>query len=204
MTIRIGKNFWLGAILLALLVAGGIMGQLQQSGGPGSTVTANAGTNLNTSLLALEAGGNLALIKAKTDNLDVALSTRLKPADTLAGVTTVAAVTSITNAVNVVPKTACGNTLATGSTLAAVPTSATLLTSAATACVVAAVFFNTTGSPLTVTLTDNTGTPINAMLTFAIPGNSNVVEPLHGGAFNAGVKWTASGAGVTGYVVAYQ
>lgn len=52
------------------------------------TVTANAGTNLNTSALALESGGNLAtiagkdfatqttlaLIKAKTDNLDTALS----------------------------------------------------------------------------------------------------------------------------------
>lgn len=111
------------------------------------TVTSNAGTNLNTSLLALETGGNLAaiktdvdkipsqgqalaaasmpvvlpvaqittltppaaitgfnlestqlLVKAKTDNLDVALSTRLKPADTLAGITTVAAVTAITNA----------------------------------------------------------------------------------------------------------
>lgn len=33
------------------------------------TVTANAGTNLNTSLLALESGGNLASIKAKTDNI---------------------------------------------------------------------------------------------------------------------------------------
>lgn len=33
------------------------------------TVTANAGTNLNTSALALEAGGNLASIKAKTDNI---------------------------------------------------------------------------------------------------------------------------------------
>lgn len=33
------------------------------------TVTANAGTNLNTSSLALEAGGNLAAIKAKTDNI---------------------------------------------------------------------------------------------------------------------------------------
>jgi hypothetical protein len=32
-------------------------------------VTANAGTDLNTSLLALEAGGNLAAIKAKTDNI---------------------------------------------------------------------------------------------------------------------------------------
>lgn len=59
------------------------------------TVTANSGTNLNTSLLALETGGNLAtiaakdfatqttlaLIKAKTDNLDVLLSTRTKSAD---------------------------------------------------------------------------------------------------------------------------
>ena len=33
------------------------------------TVTANAGTNLNTSALALESGGNLAAIKAKTDNI---------------------------------------------------------------------------------------------------------------------------------------
>jgi len=40
----------------------------------------------------------LALIKAKTDNFDVLLSTRLKPADTLAAVT---AVTSITNVVHV-------------------------------------------------------------------------------------------------------
>lgn len=43
----------------------------------------------------------LALVKAKTDNLDVTLSSRLKPADTLAGVTTVGAVTSITNPVAV-------------------------------------------------------------------------------------------------------
>ena len=57
-------------------------------------VTANAGTNLNTSLLALEAGGNLALIKTQTDNLDVLLSTRLKPADTLTAVTTVGTITN--------------------------------------------------------------------------------------------------------------
>lgn len=63
----------------------------------GATVTADAGVNLNTSLLALEGGGNLALIKTKTDNLDALLSSRLKPADTLTGVTTVGAVTVITN-----------------------------------------------------------------------------------------------------------
>ena len=36
------------------------------------TVTANAGTNLNTSLLALESGGNLATIKTNTDNIALA------------------------------------------------------------------------------------------------------------------------------------
>lgn len=35
------------------------------------TVTANAGTNLNTSLLALESGGNLASIKTDVDNLNL-------------------------------------------------------------------------------------------------------------------------------------
>mgnify|MGYP001558685469 CR=1 FL=1 len=57
------------------------------------TLTANAGTNLNTSALNLEV--TQALIKAKTDNLDVLLSSLLQPADTLA------AVTSITNIVQV-------------------------------------------------------------------------------------------------------
>lgn len=38
------------------------------------------------------------LVKAKTDNLDVPLSTRLKPSDTLSAVTNVGSVTSITNA----------------------------------------------------------------------------------------------------------
>jgi hypothetical protein len=46
--------------------------------------TANAGTNLNTSALALESGGNLATVKTNTDKLDIALST-LRDAITAAG-----------------------------------------------------------------------------------------------------------------------
>lgn len=64
-------------------------------------VTVTGTVTVDTSLLAKETGGNLAAIKAKTDNLDAALSTRLKPADTLAGVTTVGSITNpvaITNA----------------------------------------------------------------------------------------------------------
>lgn len=41
------------------------------------TVTANAGIDLNTSALALEAGGNLSSVKTNTDKLDVNLSTVL-------------------------------------------------------------------------------------------------------------------------------
>lgn len=72
------------------------------------SVTANAGTNLNTSLLALEAGGNLAtiagkdfatqttlaLIKAKTDNLDVASSTLATQASLATVVTNTASLTT--------------------------------------------------------------------------------------------------------------
>lgn len=55
-------------------------------------------SNLRETNYALETGGNLASIKAKTDNLDVALSTRLKPADTLAAVTSITNPVAVTNA----------------------------------------------------------------------------------------------------------
>lgn len=51
----------------------------------GSMVTVNAGTNLNTSLLALEAGGNLAVIAGKdfaTQTTLAALNTKVTAADT--------------------------------------------------------------------------------------------------------------------------
>lgn len=111
---------------------------------------------------------------------------------------------NVIGTVNTIPKTSCGNTLATGSTLAAVPTSATLVTSGATACAVVILLNNTNGSAATVTVTDNTATPINDILTFSIPANSQLIQPLYGVAFNLGIKWTASGTGVTGAVVAYQ
>lgn len=44
---------------------------------------------------AAETGGNLATVKTNTDKLDVALSTRLKPADTLTAVTTVGTITNV-------------------------------------------------------------------------------------------------------------
>jgi hypothetical protein len=84
-----------GAVLLGLYVAGALFGQLQQSGGPGSTVTANAGTNLNTSALALETGGNLATISGAVS------SAHMNVAGSLTGITTVTAVMELVRTTNI-------------------------------------------------------------------------------------------------------
>ena len=74
------------------------------------TVTANAGTNLNTSALALEAGGNLAAIKAKTDNIPAlgqALAAAsvpvILPAATITTLTPPAAITGFATSANQLP-----------------------------------------------------------------------------------------------------
>jgi hypothetical protein len=84
------------------LVAGSaLIGHVITDSGSTTAVTGNVtvvqptGSNLH---VAVDSAPTTAVTNA---NLDVALSTRLKPADTLAGVTTVAAVTSITNPVAV-------------------------------------------------------------------------------------------------------
>ncbi len=204
-----GKHSKLALWLIAftLLIVGGVRAQLQQSGGPGSTVTLQTGSAI---------AGKFGIDQTTPGTTNGVQVNAALPAgaNSIGNLGTVTAVTAITNAlpagtnvigtVNTIPKTSCGNTLATGSALAAVPTSSTLLTSAVTACVVAAIFNNTTASALTISLTDNTATPINSLLTFSIPANSSLVQPLWGSSFNLGVKWTSSGAGITGSVVAYQ
>jgi hypothetical protein len=196
---------------LVLILGVSLVGsaQLQQSGGPGSTVTANIGTTNGLALdatltsgsqktkLVDSAGTNLATISAG-GALKVDGSAVTQP---VSG-TFWQATQPVSGTVNTVPKTACGNTVASQA-LAAVPTSATVVFSATT-CVIAVVMNNTTGASLTVTVTDNAGTPINDVLTFSIPANSQLIQPLYGMAFTSGVKWTASGAGVTGGAIGYQ
>lgn len=74
------------------------------------SITANAGTNLNTSALALEAGGNLAAIKAKTDNIPAlgqALAAAsvpvILPSATITTLTPPAAITGFALAANQLP-----------------------------------------------------------------------------------------------------
>lgn len=198
--LKFSSGVWFAMIVGFLFVAGTIMAQLQQSGGPGSTVTANAGTNLNTSALALETGGNLATLAGTVSAAKVNIT------GTLTAVTAITnalpAGTNVLGTVNTIPKTACGNTVAS-SALAAVPTSSTAVFSATT-CLQVVVVNNTNSSAATVTVTDNAGTPINDVLTFSIPANSQLIQPLWGVQFTSGVKWTASGTGLTGAVLGYQ
>jgi len=98
------------------------------------TVTANAGTNLNTSALALEAGGNLASIKAKTDNIPAqgqALAAASTPVVlTAAQITTLtppAAITGFaTSALQSTQDTSINTLLKPASTLTAVTTVTTV------------------------------------------------------------------------------
>ena len=216
---RFGRPL-LAALVLIVCVALVGSAQLQQSGGPGSTVTANIGTTNGLALdatltsgsqktkLVDSAGTNLATVSAggalKVDGSAVTqpVSGAFFQATQPVSGTFWQATQPVSGTVNTVPKTACGNTVASQA-LAAVPTSATVVFSATT-CVVAIVMNNTTGASLTVTVTDNAGTPINDVLTFSIPANSQLIQPLYGMAFTSGVKWTASGAGVTGGAIGYQ
>jgi hypothetical protein len=191
------------AFVLILYVAGSLMGQLQQSGGltisgalpAGSNIIGKVGIDQSTPgttngvqvVAALPTGSNTI---GAISNASFAITGAL-PAGT-----------NVIGTVNTIQKTACGNTVASQA-LAAVPTSATAVFSSTT-CIEAMVINNTNSSAATVTITDNQGTPVNNLLTFSIPANSQIIEPLWGIAFTSGVKWTASTSGLTGGMVGYQ
>jgi hypothetical protein len=214
------------AAALVLYVAGSMMGQLQQSGGPGSSVTvSNAslpvtqsgswnvgqtgtwtvqpGNTANTTpwLATLSQGGNSASVTA-SNALKVDGSAVTQP---ISGTVTVNALpvgSNVIGTVDTIPKTACGNTVAS-QPLAAVPTVSTAVFSSTT-CVQAIIINNTNSSSATITISDNQSTPINDVLTFSIPANSQLIQPLWGIAMTSGIKWAASTTGVTGAVLGFQ
>jgi len=228
------KWFVLVCLVIGLAV-GPVIGHLNQSGGPGSTVTANIGTTNGLALDATLTGGtqktklidsagtNVAAVSAtgavKTDGSAVTQpvsgtfwqatqpvsGTFWQATQPVSGTVSVNALptgNNVIGTVNSIPKTACGNTVFS-QPLAAVPTSATAVATS-TSCVQAIVLNNTNGTAVTVTVSDNAGTPINDILTFSIPGNSQLIQPLWGVQFTSGIKWNASGSGVTGAILAYQ
>ena len=192
-------KLWACLALAALLTAGLVMGQLQQSGGSGSSVTISAALPAGSNNI----GGVEIFDSAGTNKLAVNASGFVTISNASFGVTgALPAGTNVLGTVDTIPKTACGNTVASQA-LAAVPTSSTAVFSSTT-CVVVIVMNNTNASTATVTVTDNAGTPINDLLTFTIPASSQLIQPLFGVQFTSGLKWSASGTGVTGAVLGYQ
>ncbi|MGH9776557.1 MAG: hypothetical protein ACRD50_16620 [Candidatus Acidiferrales bacterium] len=201
---RRGGVSWFGiacaAVLISLAVNWPVTAQLQQSGGSGGSNASVSATGSAVPSSATFIGGtdgaNLRGISTDSSgNVNVKIQSGTV---SLSG-----AIPAGTNVIGkVIPATACGTTVA-NQALAAVPTSSTAVFSSTT-CLWIIVLNNTTGSSLTVSVTDNQGTPINDVLTFSIPANSQLIQQLGGVQFTSGVKWSASASGVTGAVLGYQ
>src|SRR4051812_47442059 len=180
------KRFWTAGAIGVLLVGGSLLGQLSQSGGSGSAVSATQsgtwtmqpGNTANTTpwLATVSQGGNAAQVSAqgamKIDG---------------SGVTQ-----PVSGTVTAVDKTACGTTVY-DSGITALPTASTAVTATAT-CVNAVLFVNTTGSVQSVTFSDNQASPVAYLSAFQIPANSTLVYDLHNARLANGIKWQATNA----------
>ncbi len=193
--------------------------QLQQSGGPGSSVSITQGGNTAAVDAANALKTNIGEINGVTPLMGNGVTGTGSLRVTVASDNTAFGVnatqsgtwtvqpgnTANTTAwlVKEVPATTCGTT-AVSQALIAVPTSSTAVFSSTT-CLIAVYFNNTNASAQTVTLTDNAGTPVNGVgPAFSVPGLSNMVIPFNGIPFTTGVKWSAGGTGVTGGMIGYQ
>jgi hypothetical protein len=191
------KKVWGFGALAVLFAVGSLLGQLNQSGGAGTSVTATQsgtwtvqpGNTANTTpwLASLSQGGNTAGVTAG-GALKIDGSATTQP---------------VSGTVTSVPKTACGTT-AYDSGMVTLPTTSTAVTTTAT-CVNAIIFVNTTGSSQTVNLTDNQGTPASYLTSFSLPANSTFVYDLQFVKMASGIKWSATNAtSVNAQVVGFQ
>lgn len=210
----------LGALLAATMILGApaLEAQLQQSGGPGSSVTILAGsakigtvttdqtTHGVTDLVAADitkVGGTALTLGQQTAANSIPVILPSATITTLTPPTSVGLNAGSNIIGKTAPVTACGTT-SFSQAIAAVPTSSTAITTTTT-CILAAFVNNTNSTAQTFTLTDNSGTPINIVgPAFSIPGLSNMVIPLGGIQATSGVKWSAGGTGVTGGVIGVQ
>ena len=191
------KKLWGFGAVLVLFVVGSMRGQLSQSGGAGGNVAATQsgtwtlqpGNTANTTpwLATLSQGGNAAQVTAG-GALKMDGSAVTQP---------------VSGTLTMVPKTTCGTT-AYDSGMVTMPTASTAVTAAAT-CVNGIIFVNTTGSSQTISVTDNQGTPVTYLASFAIPANSTFVYDLQYAKLAAGIKWSATNAtSVNAQIVGFQ
>lgn len=185
--------------------------QQQQSGGAGSTVTANIGTTNGLALDATLTGGtaktklvdtggtNVATVSAggalKVDPSAVTQpvsGTFWQATQPVSGTVTVNSLPTGTNNVGIfraAPSSCTQATNFTSSTVGVATSAGTSVTSTTT-CVTQVYVNNITNSAVTFRLQDKTGTPIiwvGGNADFSIPANSNVTFPLGGVLFTSGI-----------------
>jgi len=150
------------------------------------SVTANAGTNLNTSALALESGGNLASVKTNTDNLSLSIgsTTSGQKGNLILGATTTAAPTYTTGQSNPLSLTTAGAVRVDGSATTQ-PVSGTVTANAGTGtfAISAASLPLPTGAATETTLSTLNGKiPANLTVTSTrlLVDGSGVTQPVSG------------------------
>jgi hypothetical protein len=186
-------------------------------------VTANAGTNLNTSLLALETGGNLATVAGAVtaSKMNVNVSSGVGAVETggnlatLAGAVASAKVnvnlssgsigntafgvnagTAVIGFVRVLPSS-CTQTTSFANATSQVATGAGTTVTSTTTCVTFAYANNITNSAVTLRIADKSGTPViwlGGGTDFSVPANSNIRVPIDGVVFTSGITAIAGTA----------
>lgn len=215
-------SFALGAIIAAVLVVGGptLLAQLQQSGGPGSTVSIGA---------SLPAGSNV-IGKAGIDqttpgttnavSLSHLGSTAIATGNGVAGAgvqrvtiasdqtafsvnATLAAGVANLGIIRAVPSS-CTQSTNFANTTVGVATGAGTSIASTTTCVTFAYVNNITNSAVTFRLQDKTGTPIiwlGGNADFSVPANSNMRIPVDGVTFVGGITAIAGTAAALNFQI---
>ena len=168
-----------------------MIGQQMQSGGSAvtvtsGTVTANAGNGPATAWKVdlSQTGANSTAIKVDPSGVTSPVSLASLPA--LAAGTAKIGIAY--------PYSSCGTTAFTEA-LQAMPSSSTAITTTTT-CVLQLALSNTSGGALTVTVSDDQGTPVNFLNAVTLNAGETRNYPALG-KFTSGIKIQASGTGVT-------
>ncbi len=186
---RNSRIFWTLAVILAGIVFLSRPGsaQLQQSGGPGSSVTVTSGT-----ITATQGTGANLHVDVDSAPTTAVTGTFWQTTQPVSMATAPALVASTAMIGYTRPQNACSTTNYE-SVMSNPPTSSTSLT-ATTTCVTVIYVSNTTASAATLTLQDQ-GTGCNSAAciwvdAFSVPANSNMILPLYGAKFASGIKWS--------------
>jgi hypothetical protein len=181
-------SVWMALIICALFIAGSMMAQLNQSGGPGSSVTATQGPSGASAWKVDGSGVTQPISGTVSVNALPPGSNVIGHVITDSGTVNVGTITSITNALPAgtnllgfimsLPAgcSGSGSSLVVHNTVG-IATGAGTSVSSVTGCIVEGFVNNITNSAVTFRLADKTGTPIiwlGGNADFTVPANSNM------------------------------